>query len=345
MSKPKKCVAFLGAICFALMSLGSSPAFASDEIEQVEDKVKVELQLSTGKIIEINGDSELSKSPVTPSVEGSGDLSELGGATLDYVIPKELRDAQLDTPPYMDAVIAELEQPGFPMTPNSVIGADTRYQILNPTLAPWIRSPLILYERGGLNYMCSGWLIGTYAVATAAHCLYQSGQYSTNFQVVFGVNGYSAVAACTVDHTSFPPIWASSQHPDDDWGVIKINCNAGAVFGEFGYVIPTVGPGGGGYAVTGYPADKTSSSAGYTMWEDQGPILTVNSKRVFYNMDTFGGQSGGPVWRNETGCGICSSAIHAYGVGGGSASNSGTRITDAVKWSFDIYHAGWVIST
>jgi glutamyl endopeptidase len=53
---------------------------------------------------------------------------------------------------------------------------------------------------------------------------------------------------------------------------------------------------------------------------------------VYYSIDTFGGQSGAPVWlKTEAGPRVV--AIHAYGAGGsiaGVEANSGPRITETV---------------
>jgi glutamyl endopeptidase len=55
-----------------------------------------------------------------------------------------------------------------------------------------------------------------------------------------------------------------------------------------------------------------------THWRMGGRITRANKRLTFYPMDTFGGQSGGPVWWNRTGgacTGPCGYAVHAYGVG------------------------------
>ncbi|GIN26550.1 hypothetical protein J31TS2_31300 [Bacillus licheniformis] len=53
-----------------------------------------------------------------------------------------------------------------------------------------------------------------------------------------------------------------------------------------------------------------------------------------YAMDTYGGQSGSPVFEqssSRTNCsGPCSLAVHTNGVYGGSSYNRGTRITKEV---------------
>jgi V8-like Glu-specific endopeptidase len=76
------------------------------------------------------------------------------------------------------------------------------------------------------------------------------------------------------------------------------------------------------YLISGYPGDKPSG----TQWYHARKITAVNSRKVYYDIDTFGGQSGSAVYRIINGAryGV---AIHAYG---GSTSNSGTRIVTPV---------------
>ena len=66
-----------------------------------------------------------------------------------------------------------------------------------------------------------------------------------------------------------------------------------------------------------------------------GDVLASTLSKVFYRIDTAGGQSGAPIFEPDrfasTGCnGACALGIHAYGVGGGSTVNSGTRINASV---------------
>lgn len=55
------------------------------------------------------------------------------------------------------------------------------------------------------------------------------------------------------------------------------------------------------------------------MWSMTGPVESLQTEKVFYKMDTYGGQSGAPVYNS-------SDTIVAIHTNGGS-SNSGTRIT------------------
>lgn len=273
--------------------------------------------------------------------------AEFEGAELGVQIDSEAMVLAAPEPPI--SIEGNGERPRLEVvSPYSIIGADNRYRVSNVRSAPALQVPLILYKREGKSYMCSGWLLGPYAVGTAAHCLYNDG-FSSDVQVLFGVDGRTAAAGCAADHLSVPTQWRKSRPSHlDDWGVIQLNCNAGQVYGYMGFTVPKTGPGGSGYFVTGYPGDKVTPSAGYSMWEARGAIHWIDARKAWYQIDSAGGQSGGPVWRKENGCGNCVSAIHAYGVGlGGSFNsyNSGTRITDSIRAVLNAYRSGWVRTT
>jgi glutamyl endopeptidase len=80
--------------------------------------------------------------------------------------------------------------------------------------------------------------------------------------------------------------------------------------------------------VSGYPGDKTSA----TQWSTSGDIRVSETYKTRYKHDTYGGQSGGPVFetdREGSNCtGACANTIHTYGLYNGY--NSGTRITQVV---------------
>lgn len=74
--------------------------------------------------------------------------------------------------------------------------------------------------------------------------------------------------------------------------------------------------------IAGYPGDKPAG----TMWFDARRIASVSARKVHYDIDTVGGQSGSGVYRllnNERHV----IAVHAYG---GATTNSGTRINGEV---------------
>jgi V8-like Glu-specific endopeptidase len=65
-------------------------------------------------------------------------------------------------------------------------------------------------------------------------------------------------------------------------------------------------------------------------------VLSVTDRRLFYEVDTFGGQSGAPVWIHaDENAPPVAVGIHAYGVGGtpanlGVVANSAPRIIPEV---------------
>ena len=85
-------------------------------------------------------------------------------------------------------------------------------------------------------------------------------------------------------------------------------------------------------AQSAYPGDKPSG----THWYGSNKVTAVTPRKVHYAIDTYGGQSGGPVWIHETETGPpIAVGIHAYGVGGtpatlGITANSAPRIIPEV---------------
>ena len=114
-----------------------------------------------------------------------------------------------------------------------------------------------------------------------------------------------------------------------DYAAIKLNCNVGTRVGFYGYSKTVAAT--NAITVQGYPGDKTPCC---TQWKMAGTVTVLQPRRVYYKIDTFGGQSGSPVWRNvNAACKTCGIAIHAYGTGGSginATNNHGTRITAPV---------------
>ena len=70
--------------------------------------------------------------------------------------------------------------------------------------------------------------------------------------------------------------------------------------------------------ISGYPGDKPDG----TQWYDHRMTDSVSERKVFYDIDTYGGQSGSAVYRIIDGERYAV-GIHAYG---GAVVNSATRI-------------------
>jgi glutamyl endopeptidase len=214
----------------------------------------------------------------------------------------------------------------------SVIGPDGRAGVANTTTYPRRAIAQILFDGGAL---CTGWMISPDTLATAGHCVHQ-GDGGTNgfypvgtYQVRPGRYGStSPYGTCTAKTLYTVNGWATGALQEYDYGAIKLNCTVGNTTGWFGYFHQADSHNGQQAIIAGYPADK----GGHTMWTMTGTIAGTLPRRLTYNIDTAGGQSGSPVWtNNNANCpGSCVRAIHAYGVGGSDTMNSGTRIIPEV---------------
>jgi len=228
-----------------------------------------------------------------------------------------------------------------PARPEAVIGPDNRIQITNTADYPWrVHASLLITARDGSRWIGTGWFIGPHTLATAGHVVHikNSGVpgrdgWVQSILVMPGRNG-STLPFGSVLTSNFRSVqgWTTSGDPEYDYGAIILPTNLGSTTGWFGF---------GAYTdatllassvnVSGYPGDKPAG----TQWYHWNKVDSVGPRKVFYQVDTFGGQSGSAVYRIDNG-GRYGVAVHAYG---GSASNSGTRITQSVFDNFVAWRA------
>jgi len=224
----------------------------------------------------------------------------------------------------------------------SVIGRDERVRILDTDLAPW-RMICALRMRGpsGGSAMGTGWFIGPRTVLTAGHCVFSNhffGGWASSIEVIPGLNGGGSDARPfgSVSSTRFSSVdrWTTSEDPDFDVGCIHLDEPKGAEVGWFAVgALPPEELESFLVNVSGYPADR---GAGTEQYHNRNRVLGVSDRRLFYEVDTFGGQSGAPVWIHEQeDAPPLAVGIHAYGIGGtpssmGITANSAPRILPEV---------------
>jgi glutamyl endopeptidase len=214
----------------------------------------------------------------------------------------------------------------------TVHGPDNRIQITNTAVYPWRAiASLLITARDGSQWIGTGWFIGPHTLITAGHVVFikNSGVagrdgWVRSIQVMPGRNG-SSLPYGSVTSTNFRSVtgWTSSGDENYDYGAIILPTNLGTTTGWFGFgvysdadLLTSVGN------ISGYPGDKP----GGTQWYDARRIASVNARKVYYDIDTYGGQSGSAVYRIINGSRYAI-AIHAYG---GATTNSGTRIITPV---------------
>lgn len=221
---------------------------------------------------------------------------------------------------------------GPPSRLETVHGPDNRVQITATSTYPWrVHASLLITAADNSMWIGTGWFIGPHTLMTAGHVVHikNSGVpgrdgWVKKIQVMPGRNG-STLPFGTVTSTNFRSVtgWTNSGDENYDYGAIILPVNTGNTTGWFGFGVysdadllaSTVN-------ISGYPGDKP----GGTQWYDSHKVASVNTRKVYYDIDTAGGQSGSAVYRiiNGNRYGV---AIHAYG---GATTNSGTRIIKAV---------------
>ncbi|WP_216592666.1 trypsin-like serine peptidase [Verrucosispora sioxanthis] len=204
----------------------------------------------------------------------------------------------------------------------------------------------IVRTTNGTTWGCTGWLYGPSIIATAGHCVHpgggQNGGGGNNFyprgdfQIIPGRNGTSTpYGTCTATQLLSVNGWTQNGDETYDYGAIRLSCAAGNSTGWFGMWWQSASLTGTATTVSGYPCDKTFGQ----QWRHAGQTVTAtHTRQVFYQNDTFGCQSGSPVYQTRAAgsswcVGQCVMAIHAYGLHGSSphsTNNHGTRITESV---------------
>jgi len=211
--------------------------------------------------------------------------------------------------------------------PESVCGQDDRVEVGNTTSVPWRWiCKLIITFPNGASGGCTGWFIGPKAVMTAGHCVYSSanGGWAKKIEVIPGMRGATRPYGSMIG-TSFRSVtgWTQNGDPNYDYGCIILpSPSLGNQVGYFGFAALTdaslqnllVNN-------SGYAGDKPFG----TQWYNAGTVTTVTARKIYYMLDTYGGQSGSPTWRFQ------SDQRHAVGIHAyGGCPNSATRIVTAV---------------
>ncbi|MFL5727362.1 MAG: trypsin-like serine peptidase [Chloroflexota bacterium] len=221
---------------------------------------------------------------------------------------------------------------GLAAQPETVHGVDDRVQITQTAIYPWrAHASLLITAADNSQWIGTGWFIGPHTLMTAGHVVFIKNSGIPNrdgwvrqIVVMPGRNGASLPYG-SVTSTNLRTVvgWANSGDENYDYGAIILPTNLGLTTGWFGFGVwgdseltSTTGN------ISGYPGDKPSG----TQWYAARRIASVNSRKVFYDIDTAGGQSGSGVYRIING-GRYGIAIHAYG---GAVTNSGTRIVSPV---------------
>jgi V8-like Glu-specific endopeptidase len=223
----------------------------------------------------------------------------------------------------------------------SLIGEDDREQIEDTTGLPWrMIAALELMPRPPQtsSFIGTGWFIGPNTLLTAGHCVYSPSDYDGwigSIAVSPGRNSETFPFG-TVMATKFFALqgWVDSQDPDYDIGCIQLDQPLGDTVGYFKIAaLSDADLENMLVNVSGYPGDREN---GRKQFFHGNRVLRTSARRVYYDVDTFGGQSGSPVWVQESANSAPAAiAVHAYGTSGtapsfGVQANSGPRLSPEI---------------
>jgi len=296
-------------------------------------------------------ESTIKKAVTVPPAEGTNPKTVKPGpggaeAVPGFKLPKEAASLEEvykapETTSLRDIAEASFGPP--PPEEETVHGFDDRVKITTTTVYPWrAHASLLITAADNSQWIGTGWFIGPHTLATAGHVVFIKGSgvpgrdgWVKRIQVMAGRNGASLPFG-SVTSTNFRSVtgWTTSSGGDEnyDYGAIILPTQLGNTTGWFGLAVYSDAEIRGAVGnISGYPGDKPSG----TQWYDARKIDSVNSRKVFYDIDTAGGQSGSAVYRIVNG-NRYAFAVHAYG---GASTNSGTRIVTPVFNNFVAWKA------
>ncbi len=213
-----------------------------------------------------------------------------------------------------------------------IISRDDRIRVRETTRYPYgCICQLSIQARNGGRFVGTGWLADEQTVITAGHCVFmrREGGWAASIAVFPGRDGAARPFHARATRLWTTRGWMDHQSPPADYGAIRLDRKIDAL-GTFGYgalkdsQLQSVV-----CHVVGYPSDK-----GGEMWGHGRRLAAVRTELLIYDVDTYGGNSGGPVFLVRDGKPLAV-GIHNYGDLSG---NSATRITKTVYQRIQ----GWV---
>jgi glutamyl endopeptidase len=226
-------------------------------------------------------------------------------------------------------------RPVAEVVPEARFPDDDREQITTTTDFPWrcLCHLIITGPDGDRGWVGTGWLASPRLVVTAGHCVYfhESAEgWAQQIEIYPARNGDSKPFSYVSTQLRSVSSWTQGADPLFDYGAIILPDSSPTGF--FGYSSQTDAELSQTLVnVYGYPADKTTG----TLWGTARKLVQVQSRKLIYNISTFGGQSGCPVFI-KSGDDRLAVGIHNYG---GVKTNSATRITDDVFDDIDAWKA------
>jgi glutamyl endopeptidase len=216
----------------------------------------------------------------------------------------------------------------------SIIGTDDRTKVTAVDQYPWrCICSLLITAQNGTQYLGTGWLVAPRLVLTAGHCVYMAdeGGWAAQIEVTPGRNGADrANGSATSRDLRSVTGWTQDNNSDCDYGAILLPADKrfGDTLGWFGYAVRDDDYlGQVTLNLSGYPGDGGPTHEDFTQWYMSRAVKDVMARQITYEIDTYGGQSGSPVWEMTADGSRYGVGIHTFGT---SVSNGATRIVREV---------------
>lgn len=211
-----------------------------------------------------------------------------------------------------------------------VLGRDDRALVPTTTAAPWRHvCALRILTADGVEFAGTGWFASERCVVTAGHCLYlrKHGGWAARVEVIPALRGRSRPFG-TLDARRWATAeqWLESPDAEFDYGALLLDEPVGQRTGWFSFAALEDGElMDADASISGYPIDR---DGGTHQYYHSRAISQVSHRRLHYGIDTYGGQSGSPIWlRSAQEDERLVVGIHTTG---SSSGNSGTRISPQV---------------
>lgn len=215
----------------------------------------------------------------------------------------------------------------------AVIGADDRVRVNATSRYPWCCiCSLLITANTGTQYIGTGWLVSPRLVLTAGHCVFMADEngWASQIEVIPGRNGTDRPFGSAISRELRSVSgWTRDNNSDFDYGAIILppDKRYGEQLGWFGYsskdddYLKSVT-----LNLSGYPGDggKAGQQVDGSQWYNFRGVKEVMDRQISYEIDTYGGQSGAPVWEMRADGGRYGVGIHTWGT---SVANGATRIT------------------
>lgn len=222
-----------------------------------------------------------------------------------------------------------------------VFGADDRTLVPSTTDEPWRWSAALrINTRDGQRFVGTGWFIGPHTLITAGHCVYMHdhGGFPQSIEVYPALDGTKRPFPMVVS-TNLKSVegWTKKRNSDFDYGAIVLDKDQAGI-GTFAFAaVDETLLKSANLNISGYPADRDSATRQYF---HARRVIRVSDRRIYYHIDTFGGQSGSCGWisvdaatAKKLGATQTRIAV-AIHTAGSVLANYGTRITGDVVTNF-----------